>query len=184
MLEFLKYLQKVRKWVNSDPKRFYLILMTVVVGFSGLSILLDILLPKTMLYHFIRSFVIIPFSVSLFTFLYGIYHRKFEQSESDNPLKDSVREKYSFNQRINISILTMSLLIVIHILVVSNESALYSILTALLCSALGFLALFVRPFRDEYLRAEYELEDERDLEHDWQTRVLKEEADVDEEDTE
>lgn len=161
-LEFFKYTIKIRKQVNLYFKRFLMISIPLIILLSIISCLVDIFLEWNFLYNTLRSLLVLMLSPLLFSFIYGIQH-KILQNKLDEKMNERV--KFSFNQRVNLSIILIGILILLHVLILSPGNKIYTLFSSILFSCLGFILLFIKPMNDECTKANFNMEDERDILH-------------------
>ena len=77
--------------------------------------------------------------------------------------RDTFRSLYSYRQRINIALISMSVLIVLFALFISQTSLLYTFFASILFAISLIFLSFVRPTPEEIVRNTYGIEDERDI---------------------
>ena len=79
--------------------------------------------------------------------------------------RETFRSLYSYRQRINISIISLSILVVLFALFVSQSSVIYTLTASILFAITLIFLSFVRPTPEEIVKNTYGIEDERDIAH-------------------
>lgn len=166
MLEFLRLLVYIRGEANSNYTKFVTTLSIISSSSFIFSILTDIYLPWNSLTMFLRCFLALILGISFAFLVYGMNEKKAQLLTLEDFEKENIRLKYSHNQRINISIMFISFLVLLHLLIIKQGSMIYTVGTSILIFSSVFLMIFIRPTKDEILRAKYGIEDYRDLDHD------------------
>ena len=82
---FRKFLVRIRKEYNENPKRLFIVAFVSTTIFAGAGILADLFLPFSGIGNVVRSIILIPTSVSMFILGYAIslffhYSRKNQDS--------------------------------------------------------------------------------------------------------
>lgn len=158
MIEFLKFLSFLRREVNTNIKKYFSVLLGSEVIFLLTAILIDRFLPWNIIFNFIRCIFAIIGSIINFCIIYGILH-KLEYNKN----KEALRRGFSFNQRVNISIIIISFTVLFHLMIVKPKNLGYTFLSSIILCVWIYLIVFIRPFKYELDRESYGIDDERDL---------------------
>lgn len=165
MIEFLKFLQWIRKKYNFERNKFIGISIITIFISGALCVLLDINLPKEKWSNFVKLIPVLAFTLSTFITSYCLV-KKTEKSEEQ-------RANFTFRERVNLSIMIAIFLVSINLFLIDVNSSIYSITSASMLTIILWLLVFIRPFKYEIDKVKSEIEDE---ENDTKTEdILKKE---------
>lgn len=150
MLQFFKFLQWMRKTYNKDKKKSLSISIVAIFVSAALCVIADMNLPEEKWSNFIKIIPVISLSLSLFFTTYSLHKNK----------KEEKRASLTFYQRVNISIVIITTLIISHLVFLRTTSPLYSLITALILCIIMWTIVFIRPFKHELDKAISELQEE------------------------
>lgn len=149
-----------REWSRTDTK--LTIVSKAIIAFVAsvvLSLFTDWLIPYNFIFNAFRGVIAVVMGASVFTVLYVLALVNSE-AKSKNEVYVPFRKRFSYTQRINISIV-LAVVTVIFALMVS-EGLMYTIASGVIVLIVISLFTFVRPSRDEYLQDKYGIPDGRD----------------------
>lgn len=150
MLQFFKFLQWMRKTYNKDKRKSLSISIVAIFISAALCVIADMNLPKEKWSNFIKIIPVISLSLSLFFTTYSLHKSK----------KEEERASLTFYQRVNISIVIITILVISHLAFLRITSPLYSLITALILCVIMWTIVFIRPFKHELDKAISELQEE------------------------
>lgn len=155
MNELRKYLVFLRREKSSNLKALtYKLVGLMVLGVLSGALVDFFLNAEDWYFQVLRAFIALVIGVSLFSISYVFSYRDTKEK--------TFREEYSYNQRINIAIISFFVIMVVYGLFVKPGGVFYTFLSGVVIALAGGLLAFVRPTTDEYVMYAYGLEDERD----------------------
>jgi len=168
---FRKALVRIRKEYNLNPKRLFLYSGIAALICSLLGILSDVLLPFELWGNIIRSLVLIPTSISMFVFGYGVSLFLHYARIADNPEWQPFRLRFSPTWRRRISAIVAAMMFVG---IYANGFRIgYTVIASLFVAlAIGLFA-FMRTTKEESKREELNLPDIRDTRYEEQMKKLE-----------
>lgn len=164
MIYFRRMLLFIRRMNNKEmkpdfPGRLFIV---AIVG-TLLGVIIDTLLPFNFFINAIRGIIANIVGFSLFGFIYSILLIQRRVIMKNNSLYVPLRQRFSFNQRVNISIV-FSTIILFLMAISGSESSIYTLKGSVLIFSILMIILFVRKDRTEYLKDVYDIPDVRDIE--------------------
>lgn len=150
------FLSKIREFDNKLNEKQKIFIVSTFVLSSVVGIIVDIYLSNALIFKVIRMSLAVYMGILIFSFIY-LHLLKREKKDDYVPL----REKFSYQQRINIGIVLFGGWFIALILT-SNPSALFTFTSSLLVSALLGIVAFVRSSRVDEAQASMGLSDPRD----------------------
>lgn len=172
-LSFRKALIWIKKQNNTDQKRFLLITGAIFITSLILSLVVDYFTPFYGLWMFIRSIILIPLSLTIFTLSYSLSLYLHKRMIENNPEWVSFRARFSPTWRNRISIIIGAFLLLI--IYVSQEKVGYTLVSSTIIAVVIALFAFMRKTKDEKIRSELGVPDERDIEYKKLVEELEEE---------
>lgn len=157
MTEFRKFLVYLKRSSDNDNNK--IIKITLLTSFICiiLGILLDLYLDINYITNTLKALIVIINGISLFSLVFTQGDKYMDKD------RDTFRSLYSYKQRINIALISMSVLIVLFALFISQTSLLYTFFASILFAISLIFLSFVRPTPEEIVRNTYGIEDERDI---------------------
>ena len=157
MTEFRKFLVYLKRSSDNDNNK--IIKITLLTSFICiiLGILLDLYLDINYITNTLKALIVIINGISLFSLVFTQGDKYMDKD------RDTFRSLYSYKQRINIALISMSVLIVLFALFISQTSLLYTFFAGILFAISLIFLSFVRPTPEEIVRNTYGIEDERDI---------------------
>lgn len=157
MTEFRKFLVYLKRSSDNDNNK--IIKITLLTSFICiiLGILLDLYLDINYITNTLKALIVIINGISLFSLVFTQGDKYMDKD------RDTFRSLYSYKQRINIALISMSVLIVLFALFISKTSLLYTFFASILFAISLIFLSFVRPTPEEIVRNTYGIEDERDI---------------------
>lgn len=155
-------LMKIRS-INSrlnDKQRIALVILFFLL--IGVGSLMDYFLPFNYLLNTLRAFVAIAIGLMLFA---GIYLFSISRQEKRVTLKGeylTFREKFSYKERVNISVILWGLWLLVLVLF-TKENTFFTLFSSLMITGILFILSFVRSSREETATATMGFEDARDV---------------------
>ena len=184
MVEFINSMvQKVRTYYYKEKTKTILILVISFLVTLGVGIFFDTREHLGTILNFIRTFFIAIESIPIFLLLYIISEeRKNRLSKKDD--YESLRRKYTVNQRKNLAIIVSVVVIVIHVAFFRTSYNIYSLSSAVVLAIIMNMIYFTRKTKYEIELEKKGYVDVRDLEHiyklqDKEREKQKEKEDVD-----
>lgn len=175
--EYLDILISIRK---RNTQKDIVLLTSLLIIVSVVALAEDMFLGWNTLFMSIRAVTALVLALLVFS-AWLLLRDKYAQKEFIRQLK----ENYTVKQRINLSLITIGLGIIIHLLVVGRGSYTYTIVTSLMLAFWMWLPLWISPTSYETQKSNLGLDDERDLIHERvssKTAVKQAEADSVEDD--
>lgn len=171
MLLLRRALVRLRDEFDSDSRRLYLLTGLAALGFALITLLVDWLLPFGGLFNLLRSLLLVPTAVSIFSFAYGVslyFHlQRLENDEEWIPY----RARFSPAWRRRIAVIVGAVLIV---LAQGGGPGVGYTLTAAIIGAVVIAVLaFIRTSKQEASREELGIPDSRDVIYDAQKRRIE-----------
>lgn len=162
---FRKFLIEIRKRENKDTSKFSFKKQLIAVFFVGtiIGVFFDSLLPFNFFLNMIRGLLATVMGFSAFSYLYLMSVKKRESMLAKDRYYSSFRKKFSFNQRVNISLTLGAILFVLVLTIGGIENALYTLQSSMFILAILGITSFVRRDRKEFLSSVYEIPDTRDF---------------------
>lgn len=166
-----KGLIRLRREYNTRLPRFLLVVGGVLVLSVTAGFLVDSFLPFSGWWNALRSLILIPLSLSLFSlgYVYSIY--KHNKKMENDPHWVPYRSRFTLLWRRRIAAIIAAVLFV---LVYGSGFSIFYTLISSVFVALGIaLFAFIRPNREESLREELSIPDARDLRYDEHVKKLQ-----------
>ena len=163
-MEYLrKYLIEVRRIENTDPYKFKLSIMLLAGSILGviLGFIIDSLLGFYFVTNTIRGIIALATGIVLFTYLYLMENKRTEKRAALDSSYVRVRNRFSFRQRVNFSIVASAFLF--FVIMTSSEGPGYTFKSSLLIVAIISLVAFCRRRRSEFIKSVNEIPDVRDM---------------------
>lgn len=161
---FRKFLIELRKLENKENQKTKFqtkLIIGAIIG-SIIGVVIDVVLPFTFFINTIRGVIAFATALLLYSALY-LYSIKIKEVRMKrDKYYVQIRKRFSFNQRLNISILIGTVVVVITILS-GQPSAIYTFKAMLSIVIFTTLVAFSRRDRNEFLKSIYEIPDIRDL---------------------
>lgn len=159
---FLLEIRRIGAKIN-DKQRIALTIILFILWVTG--IILDLLLPYNLLINSIRAIVCLFAGLLAFSLAYLLSINIGSRNHAKNENYVSIRQRFTYRGRLNMSIVFWAALIVI-VLMSSHPSVLYTFINSWLIVAALSILTFVRASRNEYLQLKYGVPDKRDLDMD------------------
>lgn len=159
--KFLILLRKKDHEENNHSFKIKLVGLTIL-GLS-LGVLIDVFIQFGFLLNMIRGIIANLTALVLFSSVYLLYIEYINNKSKKDRYYKPFRKRFSYNQRINLSVLVGGL-VFIFIILNGKPGPTYTASAALAISMVGFIAAFVRRDRNEFIKTIYEIPDVRDLE--------------------
>ena len=180
MMETLrKYLISLRKFDNEGlfgNMTIFLLIISIIGILLGFTF--DILLPINFFLNMLRGVVAIISGIALFSFGYLYTSKRSVERRRHDRYYQTVRERFSYRQRVNFSI-ALGSIASLFVLLGKPSSPLFTFKAILLISIAFTLIAFSRRLREEFIKDIHEIPDLRDLEKAAKLkRKKKEKADV------
>lgn len=150
------FLSKIREFDSKLNEKQKIFIVSTFVLSSVIGIIVDIYLSNALIFKVIRMSLAVYMGILIFSFIY-LYLLKRKKKDDYVPL----REKFSYQQRINIGIVLFGGWFIVLILT-SNPNALFTFTSSLLVAALLGIVAFVRSSRVDEAQASMGLSDPRD----------------------
>lgn len=177
---FRKFLVRIRREYHQNPKRLFIGSLVSTIVFSLIGIIADILLPFSGWGNIVRSFILLPTSLSMFIFGYAIslftHYSKLNNDSAWVPYR--LRMSPSWRRRISAIIAAL-----MFVLIYANGFRVGYTPTSSMFVAIGIgLFAFMRTTREEAAREKFNIPDARDIKYNTQMenlaneRAKKEEA--------
>lgn len=168
---FRKALVRIRKEYNQNPKRLFLYSGLSILVCSLFGVLSDFVLPFVLWGNLIRSLILIPTAISMFTFGYGVsLFMHYAKLESD-PNWMPYRLRFSPSWRRRMSLIAAALMFVG---IYANGFRIgYTIIASVFVALTIALFAFMRTTREESRREELNLPDSRDTRYERQMKKLE-----------
>lgn len=165
MEQIRKYILFLRKKDNQDNLKptFAVRLLLVALASFLVSLLVDNFLPFNYWINMIRGVLACVLGLSLSSFVYIMSLRESDKRKSRDRYYLPVRMRFSYRQRVNLSIVLGVVLLILSFLG-SKQDGIYTLKSSLIISSIFLLLTFVRRNRNEFIKDIYEIPDIRDLE--------------------
>lgn len=165
MEQIRKYILFLRKKDNQDNLKptFAVRLLLVALASFLVSLLVDNFLPFNYWINMIRGVLACVLGLSLSSFVYIMSLRESDKRKSKDRYYLPVRMRFSYRQRVNLSIVLGVILLILSFLG-SKQDGIYTLKSSLIISSIFLLLTFVRRHRNEFIKDIYEIPDIRDLE--------------------
>lgn len=176
MMEYLRmFLIFLRKQDNKSDLKipFFYTLMIACTASIIAGVILDLLIPFNFFTNMLRGSIAVIAGFSMASFVYLIWIKYKRRKISEDRHYQPIRKRFSFRQRVNISIVLGSI-IGLYILLTSQPSPTYTLKASVLIMVVILLLTFSRRGRDEFLKDIYNMPDIRDLEFMKETNEFKE----------
>jgi len=166
MMEYFRgFLILIRRKENTNEKKLSFkgqLLLVFLLSFL-IGSLVDFFLPFNFILNLIRGIISLTQGLSLFSYMYLLWKAYRNQKEKEDTTYLSVRKRFTFRQRKNISIL-IGVSSLILIIINTNPNPLYTIKSSLVIVIWLILLAFSRRERSEFIKDVYDIPDPRDLE--------------------
>lgn len=165
MEQIRKYILFLRKKDNQDNLKptFAIRLLLVALASFLVSLLIDNFLPFNYWINMIRGVLACVLGLTFSSFVYIMSLRESEKRKSRDRYYLPVRRRFSYRQRVNLSIVLGIVLLILSFLG-SKQDGIYTLKSSLIISSIFLLLTFVRRNRNEFIKDIYEIPDIRDLE--------------------
>lgn len=165
MEQIRKYILFLRKKDNQDNLKptFAVRLLLVALASFLVSLLVDNFLPFNYWINMIRGVLACVLGLSFSSFVYIMSLRESDKRKSRDRYYLPVRMRFSYRQRVNLSIVLGVVLLILSFLG-SKQDGIYTLKSSLIISSIFLLLTFVRRNRNEFIKDIYEIPDIRDLE--------------------
>lgn len=165
MEQIRKYILFLRKKDNQDNLKpaFAIRLLLVALASFLVSLLVDNFLPFNYWINMIRGVLACVLGLSFSSFVYIMSLRESDKRKSRDRYYLPVRRRFSYRQRVNLSIVLGIVLLILSFLG-SKQDGIYTLKSSLIISSIFLLLTFVRRHRNEFIKDIYEIPDIRDLE--------------------
>ncbi len=168
-----KLLMRLRDERSSNRKKSLIVLSVFVGMLSVISFLIDFLLPFGSWYMVIRSLLLVPTALSIFSLSYMIsldlHYIRQEHTEGWVPF----RLRYSPTWRLRIAAIVFAVLIVF--VYASKQAVGYTFFSSVVAASVLALLAFIRTTKQEAQRIKLGIPDSRDLTYDAAKRGMIEE---------
>lgn len=175
MLLLRRFLIWIRLQYTKDPRAFLIKFGAITAALFVIDVLVDSLVPfggPYGVYMLLRSLLLIPTILSVFTLGYALSIFGHRTQMENNPRWVAYRARYSPMWRRRIAIIGAAVLLVL--VVGSNQGPVYTVSSSLIGAAALALVSFIRMTKEEVEREEFGVPDPRDLA--WKTRTKYAEA--------
>lgn len=159
---FRLFLIEIRKQYNTAKRPLVKMILTFTL-LSGIGILIDTYLPFMFLTNMVRGILATTLGIILFSIAYTQYIIFKNNKLQEDRYYKSIRERFSYKQRINISIVLGAATFLLTILTNSNNSG-YTLKGSVSIFILLTVLTFLRMKRSEFHKDVYEVDDIRDIE--------------------
>lgn len=168
---FRKFLMFIRSQDNRDDLKpsFRVILSIALLISVVIGILLDRFMPFVVIVNTIRGVVANISGLILFSIIYILLVEKKNKLLSKEKYYVPIRKRLSYRQRVNLSMLIGSF-VVVFILVSGNPSPIYTLKATLSITVIILLVSFSRRHRREFIRETFDIPDIKDMEFDVRLR--------------
>lgn len=166
MMEYLrKFLIFLRKQDNQDNLKPAFIVRLLIITVVGIivGILIDTFLPFNFFLNMIRGVIANTVGFASSSYLYLISLRFKRNKLIEDKYYQSIRKRFSYRQRVNISIVIGTIVAIFTLLGTKHNPA-YTFRASLTIMSAIVLLMFTRRGRNEFLKDIYEIPDTRDLE--------------------
>lgn len=161
---FRKFLIFLRQKDNSDMKPDFITRLALVsIASILLGFFVDFLFPFNFVLNGLRGFIVHLTGLSLFSFSYLASLRYSKYKLKNDRYYQKVRKRFSYRQRMNISVVLGSIA-GLFVFLSTGENLAFTITSSLFVFMVLVLVAFSRRYRDEFLKDVYEIPDVRDLE--------------------
>lgn len=159
---FRKYLLLLRKQDNTRPAFAGRLLIGTFAGIV-VGIVVDIFLPFNFIINMLRGMIALVTGISTASFAYLMSIKYNDKKLEEDRFYLPVRKRFSYRQRLNISIV-LGILIAIFTLLGTREDFAYTLKSSISIMLIFIIIAFARRYRDEFLKDIYGIPDVRDLE--------------------
>ena len=157
--------------VDMKPRfRIRLLVLSLVSLIIG--VIVDILLPFNYGVNTVRGVIAIIMAVSLFSLGYLISTSITAENMSRNSIYVPFKNRFSYKQRTNLSIL-MGIVVVVFVLLGGNPSPIYTIKASIAVIAGLSIVTFLRKGRNEFIKSVYDMKDVRDIDFEYRLKEKK-----------
>lgn len=161
---FRRYLIQIRRFQN-EGLFWNLPLLFLIISIIGLTIglIVDLFVPFNYVSNMFRGVIAIITGITMFSSSYLYTSNRRDKILIVDRYYKSVRERFSYKQRLNFSILvgTLSFLFVI---LGDKNSVIFTLKSSLFIFLILTLTAFTRRLRDEFIKDIFDIPDLRDLE--------------------
>lgn len=168
-ISFRKFLLWIKNQNKNNAKQFFGIVSAVFVISTFFAYFVDYSTPFFGLWMFVRAFILIPLSITMFLLLYSLALFLHKKMRERNPAWPTFRERFSPSWRNRISIIVGAFLLLV--IYTSQEQVGYTFVSSLIMAIVIALFAFMRKTKEEKVRADLGIPDERDVEY---SRLVKE----------
>lgn len=175
-MEYLrKYLIFIRKTENLNKHKMKLSVFSLLIGIIGLilGVAFDALLPFEYFSNMLRGAIALITGFAFFTFSYLKSIDYSKKKLLDDRYYQKVRERFSFRQRANLSIV-LGMIVGIYVFVTAKEGLMFTFNSSLSIFFIFVLLAFSRRRRNEFIKDVFEIPDVRDLEKETKRKKKKE----------
>lgn len=169
---FRKFLVRIRKEYNENPKRLFIVSLISTIIFAGVGILADLFLPFSGIGNVVRSIILIPTSVSMFVLGYAIslFFHYARTNQDPNWVPFRLRLSPSWRRRLSAIIAA-----VMFVIIYANGFRVGYTPTSSVFVAIGIaLFAFMRTTKEEAAREEFNIPDVRDVRYNAHMKKLSE----------
>jgi len=166
MMEYLRmFLIFLRKQDNkSDLKVPFIYTLMIICTVSIVAgVIFDLFIPFNFFTNMLRGSIAVIAGFSMASSVYLLWVKYKRRKTSEDRHYQPIRKRFSFRQRVNISIV-LGTIIGLYVLLTSKPSPTYSLKASVLIMTIILLLCFSRRGRDEFLKDIYNIPDIRDLE--------------------
>ena len=162
MAQYRMFLIKLRRLYNNwGAAKYYVLLSGIALILMIGTGILDVYTGnENMILKFVKAFL--SCILGLLYFMIGYVYTSVRNVNKD-VTHETLREKFSFKQRINICMLSFAVIIVLSLLLLKPGTYLYPTFFGLIITSIFVMLAFVRPTRVEMMYEEYGIPDARDL---------------------
>lgn len=159
MTEFRRFLVYLKRKSDNNNNQVIKFTLLSIILMTILGIVIDSNFSINYITNTIKAIIVIINGLSIFSLIFT------QGDKYMNNDRETFRSLYSYRQRINISIISLSILVVLFALFVSQSSVIYTLTASVLFAITLIFLSFVRPTPEEIVKNTYGIEDERDIAH-------------------
>lgn len=160
-----KLLLMIRKTSAKLDKKKTIIAIAGTIALWIVGVILDIFMPFGFWFNMIRAFICVSTALVSFSalYLYAIYRE--QQKQINNISYKPIRSRFTYKERVNLSILMWAVLFII-LLFTATPMPAYTFLNSWVIVGILAILTFTRATKAEFIRGHYGLDDVRDFENE------------------
>ena len=143
----------------NEKQKIALFLFIVLLVIGGVCV--DVFMPFNYWVNFLRAGIALIVGLTSYGYLLMYTEKRSNQKMSSDSEYKPLRRKFSYHERINISVVLWGIWTVL-LLLCANHSPLFTLLSSMLIVFALSILSFMRAYRDEYLKSIYKIPDTRD----------------------